>query len=87
MENKEKKKQLIGVVVSDGMDKTVVVKTSRKFPHPVYKKFITRSKKYYAHDPENKCELGDKVLIIESKPLSKLKRWRVKEVTEKAIRV
>jgi len=87
MENKEKKKQLIGVVVSDGMDKTVVVKTSRKFPHPVYKKFITRSKKYYAHDPENKCEMGDKVLIIESKPLSKLKRWRVKEVTEKAIRV
>ena len=87
MENKLKKKQLSGVVVSDGMDKAVVVKTSRKFPHPVYKKFIKRSKKYYAHDPENKCEMGDKVLIIESKPLSKLKRWRVKEVTEKAIKV
>ena len=87
MENKLKKKQLSGIVVSNGMDKTVVVKTSRKFPHPMYKKFITRSKKHYAHDPENKCEMGDKVLIIESRPLSKLKRWRVKEVTEKAIRV
>jgi small subunit ribosomal protein S17 len=87
MENKLKKKQLSGIVVSNGMDKTVVVKTSRKFPHPMYKKFITRSKKYYAHDPENKCEVGDKVLIIESRPLSKLKRWRVKEVTGKAIRV
>tara|TARA_Y100001960_G_C14329982_1_gene659624 strand:+ start:131 stop:394 length:264 start_codon:yes stop_codon:yes gene_type:complete len=87
MKKELKKKQLHGKVVSDGMDKTIVVKTSRKFPHPVYKKFIQRSKKYYAHDPENKCEVGDEVLIVESKPISKLKRWRVKEVTEKAIKV
>mgnify|MGYP001375274674 FL=1 len=87
MENKLKKKQLSGIVVSNGMDKTVVIKTSRKFPHPMYKKFITRSKKYYAHDPENRCEMGDKVLIVESRPLSKLKRWRVKEITQKAVRV
>jgi len=84
---KSNKKQLAGLVVSDSMNKTVVVETSRKFPHPVYKKYIKRSKKYYAHDPENKCEKGDKVLIVESKPLSKLKRWRIKEVTEKVIKV
>ena len=80
---KSNKKQLAGLVVSDSMNKTVVVETSRKFPHPVYKKYIKRSKKYYAHDPENKCEKGDKVLIVESKPLSKLKRWRIKSIENK----
>ena len=87
MAKKTNKKQLAGVVVSDSMNKTVVVETSRKFSHPVYKKYIKRSKKYYAHDPENNCEKGDKVIIIESKPLSKLKRWRIKEVTEKVIKL
>ena len=87
-ENKSnKKKQLSGLVVSNSMNNTVVVETSRKFPHPKYKKFIKRSKKYYAHDPKNKCENGDKVLIIESKPISKLKRWRVKEITEKVVKL
>ena len=87
-ENKSnKKKQLSGLVVSNSMNNTVVVETSRKFPHPKYKKFIKRSKKYYAHDPQNKCENGDKVLIIESKPISKLKRWRVKEITEKVVKL
>ena len=85
--DKSNKKQLIGIVVSDSMDKTVVVKTSRKFPHPIYKKYINRSKKYYAHDSNNTCEKGDVVLIEESKPLSKLKRWRVKEIKEKAIKL
>ena len=87
-ENKSnKKKQLSGLVVSNSMNNTVVVETSRKFPHPKYKKFIKRSKKYYAHDPQNKCENGDKVLIIESKPISKLKRWSVKEITEKVVKL
>ena len=81
------KKQLIGTVISDNMDKTVIVETSRKFPHPRYKKFIKRSKKYYAHDPKNNCENGDTVLISESKPISKLKRWRVKEIKEKAVKI
>ena len=86
-ENAINKKQLIGVVVSSSMDKTVVVESSRKFPHPIYKKYIKRTKKYYAHDPNNSCENGDKVLIHESKPLSKLKRWRVKEIKEKAVKI
>ena len=85
--NDSNKKQLIGIVVSDKMDKTAVVETSRKFPHPIYKKYIRRSKKYYAHDPKNTCEKGDAVLISESKPLSKLKRWRVKEIKIKAVKV
>tara|TARA_Y100000814_G_C12167023_1_gene346525 strand:+ start:348 stop:608 length:261 start_codon:yes stop_codon:yes gene_type:complete len=85
--DKSNKKQLIGIVVSDSMDKTVVVKTSRKFPHPIYKKYIKRTKKYYAHDPQNLCEIGDEVQISESKPLSKLKRWRVKEIKQKAIKI
>ena len=82
-----KRKQLTGVVISSKMDKTIVVKTNRKFPHPKYKKFIKRSKKYYAHDPLNSCENGDEVIIMESKPLSKLKRWRVKEIKNKAIKL
>ena len=85
--NSTNRKQLIGIVVSDKMDKTVVVETSRKFPHPIYNKYIRRSKKYYAHDPKNDCENGDTVLILESKPLSKLKRWRVKEIKEKAVKI
>ena len=76
-----------GRVVSSAMSKTVVISVDRIRKHPVYGKRIRRKVQLYAHDPENKCEMGDKVLIIESKPLSKLKRWRVKEVTEKAIRV
>ena len=82
-----RKKQLIGTVVSDKMEKTIVVKVDRKFSHPMYNKYIKRSKKYYAHDSKNNCEFGDTVLIEESKPLSKLKRWRVKEVKEKAVKL
>ena len=86
-QNHSKRRQVVGVVVSCAMDKTIVVKTSRRFPHPIYKKFITRSKKYYAHDSLNACEKGDEVLIIESKPLSKLKRWQVKEIKQKAVKL
>jgi len=81
------KKQLSGVVVSDSMNKTVVVTVSRRFPHPVYKKYVNNSKKYYAHDENNKCEKGDTILIEESKPISRLKRWRVKEITKKVIKI
>jgi len=86
-QNNSKRRQVVGVVVSSAMDKTIVVKTSRKFPHPKYKKFIKRSKKYYVHDSLNSCEKGDEVLIIESKPLSKLKRWQVKEIKQKAVKL
>ena len=80
------RKELIGIVVSNSMDKTVVIKVERRFPHPVYKKYVTRSKKYYAHDENNKCESGDTILIQESKPLSHLKRWRVKKIVKKVIK-
>ena len=85
MNKKGKRKELSGIISSSKMDKTVVVKVARKFSHPVYKKYINRTKKYYAHDPNNLCGLGDSVIIEESKPVSKLKRWRIKKVQEKAI--
>ena len=87
MNKDSNKKQLTGMVVSSSMDKTVIVEISRKFSHPMYKKYIKRTKRYYAHDPNNECEKGDQVLILESKPLSKLKRWRVKEIKEKVVKV
>lgn len=66
-----------GVVVSDTNDKTVVVRVESKIKHPVYKKYILRSAKYAAHDPENKCKKGEVIRIIEGKPVSKSKRWHV----------
>jgi small subunit ribosomal protein S17 len=80
-----KKKVLKGVVVGDKMDKTVRVEMTRRFRHPVYKKFVTSKKTFLAHDEGNQCGVGDKVLIVESKPLSRLKRWRVKSIIEKAV--
>ena len=71
------RRQLQGTVVSDANDKTVVVKVDRRVMHPVYKKFITRSKKYHAHDEENRSKVGDLVKIEECRPISKNKRWRV----------
>ena len=84
--NIENKKQLVGEVVESAMEKTAVVKVERRFPHPVYKKFIRKSKKYYAHDPENICKAGDVVRILESKPISKSKRWVVMEIEKKAVK-
>ena len=81
------KRQLSGIVLSDSMNKTVVISVTRRFPHPVYKKYVNSSKKYYVHDENNKCEKGDTILIEESKPLSKLKRWRVKEITKKVVKI
>ncbi|WP_392506881.1 30S ribosomal protein S17 [Rickettsia sp. 2024-CO-Wats] len=71
------KRMLQGVVISSKADKTVTVKVERKFKHPIYKKFVKVSKKYAAHDSENKYQEGDKVSIIESRPISKTKTWLV----------
>ncbi len=78
------RKTQVGVVVSDKMDKTVVVEVKRLIAHPLYHKTIRRRAKYKAHDPENTCQVGDKVLIEECRPMSREKRWRVKTVLEKA---
>ena len=85
MEKNSQRKQLIGIISSNKMDKTVIVSVKRRVPHPVYKKFVNKTKKYYAHDPKNMCEVGDTVIIEESKPLSRLKRWRIKTIEQKAI--
>ena len=77
------KKVYTGKVISDKMDKTVVVAVERLTQHPLYKKTIKKIAKFKAHDEENKCKAGDKVSIIESRPLSRDKRWRVIEVIEK----
>ncbi len=74
----------IGTVVSDKMDKTVTVKINRRFPHPLYKRIITRSVKLTAHDETNECRVGDVVKVMATRPLSKTKRWRVSEVLDKA---
>lgn len=81
---KERRKQLIGVVTSDKMDKTVVVKVERRYRHPLYKKVVTSAKKYMAHDEENACRVGDMVRIVESRPLSRQKRWTVEAILERA---
>ena len=84
--NIKNKKQLIGEVMVSAMEKTAVVKVVRRFPHPMYKKFISKSKKYYVHDPENICNAGDIVRIVESRPISKKKRWVIMGVEQEAIR-
>ena len=71
------KRIMQGVVVSDKMEKTIVVNVERKFPHPLYKKFIKRSKRYHVHDKDNQFKMGDIVKIQECRPLSKSKRWEV----------
>lgn len=83
-EERNRRKSRIGVVVSDKMDKTVVVTVERRFSHPLYGKQMTRSKKFHAHDENNDYHVGDVVRIVETRPLSKLKRWRVAEVIERA---
>ena len=80
MRNRGNKKRLTGKVLDSKMQNTAVVEIARKFSHPLYKKYITKTKKYYAHDPNNNCKAGDIVNIVESKPMSKLKRWRVLSV-------
>lgn len=78
-------KTRIGVVTSDKMDKTVVVKVEKLVKHPTYKKYIKRRVTYKAHDENNECGIGDKVTIVETRPLSRDKRWRVREILEKNV--
>ncbi|MCX8021952.1 MAG: 30S ribosomal protein S17 [Syntrophorhabdaceae bacterium] len=80
---KSRKRKLVGVVVNNKMDKTVVVEVSRSLKHPMYHKYIIHKKRYKVHDEGNGCNIGDRVLIMESRPISKEKRWVVKEVLKK----
>lgn len=84
MERKNKRKVRIGIVVSDKMDKTIVVATEKLIRHPLYGKTIKRTKKFKAHDENNECRVGDIVKIMETRPLSKTKRWRLVEIIKRA---
>ena len=84
MENRGLRKTRTGVVVSDKMDKTVTIAIQTKVRHPLYGKMVNRTHKFMAHDEENQCGIGDTVRIMETRPLSKDKRWRVVEIIEKA---
>ncbi len=84
MSERNLRKTRVGMVSSNKMDKTVVVTIKDKVRHPLYGKIINRTVKYKAHDEENTCGIGDKVLIMETRPMSKDKRWRVVEIIEKA---
>ena len=83
MKGRGMRKTMVGTVVSDRMDKTIVVLVQRLVKHPLYQKYIRRRKRYKVHDEKNDCHLGDRVLIMETRPLSREKRWRVKEVLER----
>lgn len=84
MEERNLRKERVGMVVSDKMDKTIVVAVSERVKHPLYKKIVNRTKKFKAHDENNSCGIGDKVRIAETRPLSKDKCWRLVEIIEKA---
>ncbi len=84
MEERSLRKTRTGVVVSNKMDKTITVAIERKVPHPIYKKYFKKTTKLMAHDEKKECGLGDKVKIMETRPLSKNKRWRLVEIVEKA---
>jgi len=75
-----------GLVVSDKMDKTVVVEVERRYPHPRYHRVVRRTARYKAHDEANQCRVGDRVEIVETRPLAKTKCWRVNRILEKAVR-
>jgi len=83
-ETRSLRKEKIGTVVSNKMQNSIVVSVERKVKHPIYGKFINRSAKFMAHDQENSCGIGDKVKIMEIRPMSKNKRWRLVEILEKA---
>jgi small subunit ribosomal protein S17 len=77
------RKERVGEVISNKMTKTIVVRVERRFPHPKYKKVVTGYKKFYAHDEKSEAKMGDRVRIVETRPLSKIKRWRLVEVVER----
>lgn len=85
MNPKSRKRKLVGVVVSNKMEKTIVVQVDRLVKHPLYKKVLKRKSKFFAHDHENACQIGDTVEIMECRPLSKHKRWRMIEILKKAV--
>lgn len=78
------RKTRIGIVVSNKMDKTITVSIERRVPHPIYKKYFKKTTKLKAHDEKGECSIGDKVKIMETRPLSKMKRWRLVQIVEKA---
>jgi small subunit ribosomal protein S17 len=84
MEKRNLRKERIGVVTSDKMDKSIVVSVERKVKHPKYGKFVKKTKKFVAHDETNDCNIGDTVKIMETRPLSKTKNWRLVEIVERA---
>ncbi len=84
METRNLRKERIGEVVSDKMDKTIVVAVRTKEKHPIYGKFVNKTTKFYAHDEKGDCNVGDTVKIMETRPLSKNKRWRLVEIIERA---
>lgn len=81
----ENRKVMVGIVVSDKMDKTVTVSVERRIKHKVYGKYINQTRKFKAHDESNECRVGDTVSIVETRPMSRSKRWRVKEILQNAI--
>jgi small subunit ribosomal protein S17 len=81
------KNEKVGTVVSNRMAKTIVIEVTRRVKHPVYKRVVTKRKKFYAHDEESSAKIGDVVRIIECRPMSKLKRWRLGEIMRKAVQV
>ncbi len=84
MEKRNLRKERIGIVVSSGMDKSIVVAEKRKMKHPIYGKFVNKTSKFMAHDEKNECNVGDLVRIMETRPLSKNKCWRMVEIIERA---
>ncbi|PLX19644.1 MAG: 30S ribosomal protein S17 [Salinivirgaceae bacterium] len=84
MEKRNLRKERVGIVVSDKMEKSIVVAVRRKMRHPIYGKFINKTSKFKAHDEENTCNTGDVVRIMETRPLSKTKNWRLVEIIERA---
>ena len=85
MKTQGRRRTLQGTVMSNKMDKTIVVQVERTIMHTTYRKYITSRNKYMAHDPQNQCGIGDKVVIVESRPLSRRKRWVLREILEKAL--
>ena len=83
-QTKKTRKQFIGLVVSDRMEKTASILVERTITHPLFKKQVKKRRKFMAHDEQNECKIGDKVLIEETRPLSKLKRWRIVQIIERA---
>lgn len=84
MENRNLRKERTGVVFSNKMDKSITVAVKWKEKHPIYGKFVNKTKKYHAHDEKNECNIGDTVKIMETRPLSKTKRWRLVQIIERA---